>query len=211
MILISRISGPVEATSSPIQPRSPGLKARFQLCRPGCGGGRHPEAPSLAISRGFAMEVGGAFKRLRPAIAEINTQKVIKPYCSPLTRPAAARSIVRNLPGSSALSARVLRRARRTSRRRPTTPRRRLTAPNQDYSSGGEAELRPRRRQRQPLRSATRRRLGGYGNRRLYRVRITRRRVHDDPASGRPRTVGPLWCSSMKEIFRAGSSRTSST
>ena len=43
-------------------------------------------------------------------------------------------------------------------------------------------------------------------------MRITRRRVHDDPASGRPRAVGPLWCSGQhfEETPRAASSRTSS-
>ena len=43
-------------------------------------------------------------------------------------------------------------------------------------------------------------------------MRITQRRVHNDPASGRPRAVGPLWCSGQhfEETPRAASSRTSS-
>ena len=49
-----RISGPVGATRSPILPPKLGPQGAVPLCRPGCGGGCHPEFSPLADSRAFA-------------------------------------------------------------------------------------------------------------------------------------------------------------
>ena len=67
----------------------------------------------------------------RPATIELNTSNhsvILSAPLAPLsTRDAFYR---RNLPGSSALSARPLRRARRSSRRRPATSRRQSRSPS---------------------------------------------------------------------------------
>ena len=79
-----RISGPVGATRFPILPPKLGPQGAVPLCRPGCGGGRHPEFSPLVDSRAFAMPAGRAFKPPGPASGELNTTNHSVIFSAPL-------------------------------------------------------------------------------------------------------------------------------